>query len=181
MSYKEVTDLSEKSSQKGRNSCIMRPYILEDIPFICAGIEKYLPELPNYKNITVSKDRIAYLLKHNFGNVSSFQAWVLVDPKTNQLVGGGAGYCVPGMFTWDLVANDVFLFILPEWRSLRNVLMVMTAYKEWAKARGAKLIMASQIGGYRTEDFAKIMERQGYIAGGYQWMLRLDEAYLNRV
>lgn len=169
------------SPTKGKNNCVMRPYERSDIDFICEGVARFVPELPNYKDITVSKDRVKYLLSHNYGNASSFQAWVLIDPETNQLIGGVAGYCVPGMMTWDLVANDVFLFVLPEWRSLRNLLMLMVAYKEWAKARGAKLIMASYIGGHRSESMSKVMERQGYKEVGALWMLRLDEAYLNRV
>lgn len=173
--YNGVGDTSKNDfpkPTKGKNNCIMRPYILSDIPFICAGVKEFLPQLPNYKDITVSEDRIAYLLRHNYGNSSSFQAWMLIDPDTNQLVGGGAGYCVPGMFTWDLIANDVFLFVLPEWRSLRNVLMLMTAYKKWAQARGCKLIMATQTGGYRVDAMNEVMRRQGYIEAGSQWMLR---------
>lgn len=165
---------------RGKNDTYMRPYVLEDIPFIVAGVKQFVPELPHYKDITVSPDRVEYVLKNNISNTSSFAAWVLVDRETNQLIGGVAGYCVPGMLTWDLVANDVFLFVLPEWRSLRNLLMLMTAYKDWAKARGAKLIMASYIGGHRVESMAKVMVRQGYVEAGTLWMMRLDEAYLNR-
>ena len=165
---------------KGKNNCVMRPYELDDIPFMINGICRYVPELPHYKDITIAPSRIEYLLKNNFTNDSMMKAWVLIDPETNQLVGGVGGYCVPGMLTWDLVAQDIFLFVLPEWRSWRNLLMLMTAYKNWAMARGAKLIMASYTGGYRNETMAKIMVRQGYIEAGTLWMMRLDEAYLNR-
>lgn len=165
---------------KGKNACKMRPYVPSDIPFLVDGVCRFVPELPHYKDITVAPNRIEYLLKNNFGSDSMMKAWVLVDPETNQLVGGVAGYCVPGMLTWDLVAQDIFLFVLPEWRSLRNLLMLMTAYKEWAKARGAKLIMASYMGGHRIDSMAKVMVRQGYVEAGTLWMMRLDEAYLNR-
>jgi hypothetical protein len=163
-----------------KREVIIRPYILEDIDFLCDSVEQELPKLPNYKDITVSKKRLEYVLRNNFGNAAYFQCWVLVDTETHQLVGGGAGYCVPGMVTFDLIANDVFLFVFPEWRSLRNVGMLMVAYKDWAKARGAKMIMASVTGGYRTEAFDALMTRQGYQSCGKLWMLRLDDAYLNR-
>src|SRR6478735_3523630 len=125
--------------QKGKDAAVLRPYDPKDIPFLVDGVCTYVPQLPHYKDITVAPERIKYLLEHNFGGGTNFAAWVLIDPDTNQLVGGVAGYCVPGMLTWDLVAQDVFLFVLPEWRSLRNLLKLMTVYKEWAKARGAKL------------------------------------------
>lgn len=166
---------------KSKTETAMRPYHPSDTDFLVAGICKYVPELPHYKDVTIAPERIKYLLQHNFGGGSNFAAWVLVDPETNQLVGGVAGYCVPGMLTWDLVAQDVFLFVLPEYRSLRNLLKLMTVYKDWAKARGAKLIMASYMGGHRSESMAKVMVRQGYMEAGTLWMMRLDDGYLNRV
>lgn len=152
----------------------IRPYALSDLPFIVSTSVREVPKLPNYKGIEADPDRIEYLLKHNLGNASTFQCWVLVDPETQQLVGGVAGYCVPGMLFWDLVATDVFLFVLPEWRTLRNVVKLMTAYKMWAKSRGCKIINASYTGGYRTEEMAQLMKRQGYVEVGALWMLRLD-------
>ena len=50
----------------------------------------------------------------------------------------------------------------------------MVAYREWAKARGAKLINATQTSGYRMEQFDLIMRRQGYVEAGKHWMLRMD-------
>ena len=172
--------LPKTEKKRSKNECNIRPYALDDIPFLCAGAKKYIHELPNYKNITISERRLDYLLRHNHGSASHFQCWVLVDNVTNELVGAGAGYCVPGMATFDLVANDTFLFVHPEWRSMRNVVMLMTAYKQWAMARGAKMIMATQTGGYRVGAMNEIMRRQGYVEAGFQWMLRLDDAYLNR-
>jgi hypothetical protein len=154
--------------------CFIRPYELSDIPFIVDTVACHVPTLPTYKNIAVSKPRIEYLLKHNYGNASYFQCWVLIDKETKQLVGGSAGYCTPGMLTTDLVANDVFLFVLPEWRTLRHCTMCMIAYREWAKARGAKLINATQTSGYRMEQFDMVMRRQGYVETGKHWMLRMD-------
>lgn len=161
--------------------CIIRPYEKADIPAIVQKVVEEVPKLPNYKDIKVSSVRVEYLLSHNHGNASSFQCWVLLDKGTGELVGGGAGVCVPGMLSLDLVANDVFMFVAPEWRTLRHCLMILVAYKEWAKARGAKLIMATHTAGHRPEAFAEVMRRQGYVEAGRQWMLRLDDEYLNRL
>lgn len=164
-----------------KNDCHMRPYTLDDIPFLIAGAQKYVPQLPNYTNIIVSEKRLDYVLRNNLGNASYFQCWVLVDNNTGELVGAVAGYCVMAIISFDLVANDIFLFVKEEWRSLRNCVMLMVAYKDWAKARGAKLIMSTHTGGYEPELMDKLMIRQGYMRAGSQWMLRLDDAYLNRV
>jgi hypothetical protein len=153
--------------------CYIRPYEVSDIPFMVDSVCKYVPELPAYKNITVSSVRVEYILKHNHGNASHFQSWVLIDKKTNQLVGGSAGFCVPGMLTLDLVSNDVFLFILPEWRTLRHCCSLIVAYTQWAKARGCKLIMANQTSGYRIEALSAVMRRMGFEEVGKQFMLRM--------
>ncbi len=161
--------------------CIIRPYGLEDIPAIVDSVMVEVPNLPNYKNITMSRERITYVLTHNLGNASNFQCWILIDKETGQLAGGSAGYCVPSILSLDLQAQDVFLFVYPAYRTLRHCLMLLVAYKEWAKARGAKLITATHTGGHRAEAFSEVMRRQGYFEAGRIWHLRLDDEYLNRV
>lgn len=167
--------------QKTSKECIIRPYEKADIPAIIASVREEVPKLPNYENINIADNRLEYLLTHNHGNASSFQCWILVDKETGRLAGGAAGYCVPSMLSWDLVSQDLFMFVYPDWRTLRHCTMLLVAYKEWAKARGAKSIMATHTSGYRREAFSEIMRRQGYVEAGTLWMLRLDEAYLNRV
>lgn len=154
--------------------CFIRPYEKSDIPAIIKSVAEEVPKLPTYKNIKVADDRLNYLLTHNHGNASAFQCWLLIDKETKEIAGGSAGYCVPSMLSWDLIATDTFLFVYPEWRTLRHCLMLMTAYKEWAKARGAKTIIATHTSGLRPEAFSEVMRRQGYDEIGRQWMLRLD-------
>jgi hypothetical protein len=156
----------------------LRPYKLTDIEAICDAVEKYLPELPHYKDITVAKDRLSYLLRHNFGNSGYFQCWVL--ELDGELVGGVAGYCTQGMVTWDLIANDVFLYLVESQRTLRNVGLLMDVYKKWALARGAVLITATTTGGYKPEKFDILMRRAGYTYVGNLYHLRTDEAFLSK-
>lgn len=154
----------------------MRPYRLEDIPQITAAVKKYLPDLPHYKNITVAEDRLAYLLTHNFGRDAYFACWVLVDG--NKVVGGMAAYCTNGMVTWDLIANDVFLFVFPEYRTLKRANELVRAYKDWAMARGAVLITASVQSGYEPEQFDIFVKRLGFIQSGTLYHLRMDSEYI---
>lgn len=159
----------------------MRPYELKDIPQITAAVKKYLPELPHYKNITVAEDRLAYLLTQNFGRDSYFSCWVHAT-KEGEIVGGLAAYCIQGMVTWDFIANDVFLFIFPEYRTLVRANMLVRAYKEWAIARGASLITASVQSGYEPEKFDNFMRRLDFIPCGTLYHLRMDEAhYTNKL
>lgn len=149
----------------------LRPYEKRDIEIITLACEVFLPELPQYKDIKVDADRIKYLLEHNYGNSGYFQSWVLVD-ENDLPVGGGAGYCTAGMFTWDLIATDVFLFVLPQWRTLTNVNKLIAAYRAWGQARGAVIIQASQTGGYKIDLMDKLMHRNGFTNVGPNYHYR---------
>lgn len=157
---------------------IMRPYELKDIEQIVALVQEHVPKLPNYKNITIAPDRLSYLLRHNHGNASYFQAWVLVTDD-NKIVGGVAGYCTQGMLTWQYIASDSFLFIIEEYRSLKRAVALVNAYKKWALARGATLVTASVRGGYRPEEFDRFMKRLGFSPVGTIYHLRNDEGHLS--
>lgn len=159
------------------NETKMRPYRLEDVDQITAAVKKYLPELPHYKNITVAEDRLAYLLRMNFGRDSYFSCWVL-ENKDGKVVGGIAAYVIQGMVTWDLIANDVFLFIFPEYRTLARANMLVKAYKDWAIARGSVLITASVQSGYEPDKFDIFMRRLDFIPSGTLYHLRTDAAHV---
>jgi hypothetical protein len=47
----------------------------------------------------------------------------------------------------DYVADDIFMWVEPKYRSYANVRRLVGAFVEWAEARGAKLIRASHSGG----------------------------------
>ena len=159
------------------NELKLRPFELKDIPAICDKVEQYLPELPHYKNIKVAKDRLTYLMTHNYGRDSYFACWVL-EANDGQIVGGIAAYCVAGMVTWDLIANDVFLFVVPEYRTLKRANDLVKAYVQWAKARGAVLITASLQSGYEPEKFDIFIQRLGFRPSGSLYHYRLDEPYI---
>lgn len=145
----------------------VRAYTLKDVPGIVDGVYEHLHELPNYKNVTVSKERVAYLLNNNINNNGYFACWVVVNEQ-DEVVGGGGGFCTPGMMTWDLIANDIFLYVVPEYRSLHTVNKLINNYKVWATARDAKLIIASHTGGVFPEGsreamlYDAILKRHGF-------------------
>jgi hypothetical protein len=161
-----------------KKDTVMRPYQAKDIPFLIAGTQMFVPLLPQYEGIKVDPKRVEQLLSHNLGNQAYFQCWVLCDPHTDRPVGCGAGVCNVCAFNYDVVAQDVFLFVLPNWRSLVNLDKLMTAYKKWALARGATIIQSSQTGGYRVKEMNVLMRRKGYVEVGPMFHLRMDDEYL---
>ena len=105
-----------------------------------------IPQLPNYKMVTPNRERIRYVLTHHIDNGTAFGGWVLCD-SYDVPQGIGAGWCVANILSLDLTADDIFMWVEPEYRTYRNVAKLVHTYLEWAKARGAKLIRASHTGG----------------------------------
>lgn len=145
----------------------LRPYQPRDIPRMVEIIMNAIPQLPNYQMITPDPDRIRYVLEHNATGGTAFAAWVLCDSH-DRVQGGGGGWCVMNIMSTDMVADDIFMWIEPEFRSLPAVFRLVNAYVEWAKARGAKLIRASHTGGSfkkgskEQELYDKLLRRLGF-------------------
>ena len=124
----------------------IRHYRRGDIAYLVEQMVTIIPSLPHYKGIQVSKPRLTYLLEQNMNPQSGFAAWVLTDNEDTPQ-GGVAAYCAPALFSTDLVANDVFLYIDPAHRSLVNVDLLISTYVQWARSRVAKLIKATETAG----------------------------------
>lgn len=129
----------------------LRLYQERDIPRVLNMLMAAIPQLPNYAMITPNRDRILYVLEHNIMNAYAFAGWVLCDSH-DVPQGCGAAWCVMSLIAEDLVADDVFMWVEPEYRSYKNAAMLVTAYVDWCKARGAKLIRASHTGGSFPKD-----------------------------
>lgn len=151
----------------------IRRYEAKDIPHIIRLAQQYIPELPNYKGITVHEDRVKFLLDQNMNNDGSIMLQVLVD--ANDLpVGCIAAYCVTLLFSWEKVTNDIFLFIEPEWRALKYAKALVETYIEWAKARNVSMICASQASGYRSDELERFIKSFGFVEVGKLFHLHRD-------
>ena len=124
----------------------LRTYQPKDIPRALDLIMLALPQLPNYVMIKPDRERIKYVLTFNIDNAESFAGWVLCD--THDMVQGfGGAWCVRSLMSMDFVADDIFMWVEPEYRSYENVRKLVHTYRDWAIEKGAKLIRASHSGG----------------------------------
>jgi hypothetical protein len=124
----------------------LRLYEPSDIPRALDLIMLALPQLPNYAMIVPDRERIRYVLTFNVDNAESFAGWVLCDTH-NVVQGFGGAWCVRSLMSMDFVADDIFMWVEPEYRNLPNVRKLIHAYRDWAIEKGAKLIRASHSGG----------------------------------
>lgn len=148
-------------------------YTEEDIPEIVRICTECIRELPHYKGIEVEPSHLEFLLKNNMNNDAGMMVRVLRDPS-GRLVGGCAAYCVKLLFSKALTTNDIFIYVVPEWRSLPNFLKLFHTYKEWAIARGAKLICTTYTSGFRAEEMDAMIRRIGFTRVGNIYHLRRD-------
>jgi GNAT superfamily N-acetyltransferase len=147
--------------------CTVRMYGPHDIPRVIEIAMGALPRLPNYGMLTPDKDRIEYVLRHNIDNAAAFAGWVLCDSHDvpQGIVGG---WCVRNLMSLDYVADDIFLWIEPKYRTFRNANQLIQVYLDWAKAKDAKLIRASHSGGSfprgtrEWEMFDALLRRAGF-------------------
>ena len=145
----------------------LRVYQTRDIPRVIDMIMCAIPQLPNYKTITPDADRIRYVLVHNIDNATAFAGWVLCDSH-DIAQGMGGGWCVRNLMSLDLVADDIFMWVEPDYRTYKNTALLVHTYVDWAKARGAKLIRASHTGGSFPKGsrdaklYNKLLERLGF-------------------
>jgi hypothetical protein len=96
--------------------------------------------------ITPNPERIKYVLTFNIDNAEAFAGWVLCDTH-GTIQGIGAAYCICSIIALDYVADDIFMWVEHDYRTYENVRKIITAYKDWATEKGAKLIRASHSGG----------------------------------
>lgn len=139
----------------------LRRYTEADIPDLVEAACQYVPMLPNYRGVSVDRTRVEFILRNNVNNDAVISVFILVNEE-NQLVGGIMAYCVQLLFSWELVTNDIFLYIKPEYRSIVNLQKLSCAYRDWAIARGAKLIQASHTGGLHEEGMERYLKSMGF-------------------
>jgi hypothetical protein len=125
---------------------VHRVYEPKDIPRVLDLIMVALPQLPNYSMITPDRDRIEYVLRHNVDNAEAFGGWVVCDTQ-GVIQGFGGAWCVRSLMSTDLIADDIFMWVEPEYRTYANTRKLLVNYVIWAVEKGAKLIRASHTGG----------------------------------
>jgi GNAT superfamily N-acetyltransferase len=152
----------------------VRRYTEIDIPGIIDHAAREIPKLPNYKGVVVDPSRIKFMLDQNINNDGYFMTFVLLNER-EELVGGIGAYCVTMAFSWDRVCNDIFLFILPEYRTLPNALKLIAAYRDWALARKATIIGATYTGGGNDEGMDKLLKVAGFEPIGKLYHYRVKQ------
>jgi GNAT superfamily N-acetyltransferase len=145
----------------------LRQYEARDIPRGVEMIMTAVPQMPNYAMLRPDRGKIEFLLKHQLTNGLAFAGWVLCDSH-DVPQGFGAAWAVQSLVSYDVIGDDVFFWIEPEYRTYRNASKLYQILVDWCKARGARLIRASHTGGAFPPDsregklYDALLQRQGF-------------------
>lgn len=74
--------------------------------------------------------------------MQSANGLVLVVEKDGEVIGGIAATVVEQWYSFDRIATDISVFILPEHRGGTALARLLNAYREWAESRGAVYALA---------------------------------------
>lgn len=94
--------------------------------------------------------------------VSSSNYLVLVVEQDEQIIGGFIGFVCNHVFSSDLMACDLALYMDPDHRGGGAAAKLIKRYLAWAKNKGAKLITAGITTGVNTDTTARLYERLGF-------------------
>jgi len=144
-----------------KTKATIRRYQSKDQAVTVATCMKEIVALPHYQKLKIDPARLEFLLQETVHDETHMMVRVLVNEK-DEVVGGVCAYCVTQLLSWDKITGDLFLYVMPEYRTLNNVHQLIRAYVKWSKERGATLIQATHTGGYRPELMDALLRRAGF-------------------
>lgn len=114
----------------------------------------------NYRSIIFSKDKT---LVTGISIIADPMWCVRVcEGKDDEVIGMFVGYVSQFPFSYDLVASDFVLYVLPEYRGSTAALRLLGAYEAWAKSKEAKIINIGTTTGVNTDKVGEFYERLGF-------------------
>ena len=141
-----------------RNRTTIRPFTIHDIATLVDMTEREVPKIRAHRGVAIDRERVRQVLLDALDAPDRFCVFVLVNEEGN-VIGGIAGYITVHLLNWDKVAGDIFMFVDPEWRTLRNAVRLVTAYKDWAVSNGAKAVDAFLTNEDNVGPFSEMLRR----------------------
>lgn len=113
--------------------------------------------LPGKFDFIITLSNWSRLLGLNIGAI-----WIALDKDNTTIIGAIGAMIYPDLWNNDLVAMETFWFIHPDKRAGLTALKLLHEYEAWAKDRGAKRIIMSNVCSPNMQVLRKIYEAKGY-------------------
>lgn len=148
---------------------MIRELRVEDIPAVIR-LARMMHTEGAFAFLDFSTEKMARLFFHC---VESDDHLCLVAEKDGELVGGYMAYITPYYFGNDLLAQELALFIAPEYRGGSLAVKMTKRYMKWASDRGVKEIMAGASMGIKSDKVRSLYERLGFETIGFIFKKRI--------
>lgn len=132
----------------------------DDLPDIVV-LGRVMHQESSFAPMDYDVDRV----KETISDLMNKSQFVVVAEDTNgEVIGGMAGMVTQSWFGNDMVANDLALFVHPDYRGGLIVVRLVKAFVHWAKLAGAKQIRPGVVSGSRTAE--ALYDRLGFTRCG---------------
>lgn len=138
---------------------MIRPGKLEDIDTLIDLGRIMHAESPRWSRLTYNEDRVRKTLTTL---IDSPDGLVLVAERSGLMVGGIIACMSLDWMSDDRTAQELALFMLPEYRSSITPCRLISGLMAWAKIKGAAWVEAGVSTGVHVERTTELYERLGF-------------------
>ena len=138
---------------------MIRPFTLDDLPTM-VELGKIMHEESVYRDLDFNEDKIKDLALTYLANPE--RCWSAVAEVNGRIIGMYAGYITEYYFGKDLIAQDLLLFVDPTKRGGLAAVKLITAFEDWAFAKGVKEVCPASSTMVAPERTAMLYNLLGY-------------------
>lgn len=137
---------------------------LDVLDLIRLGKAYYENEAHNWQGMTINYPHLSNHMRNAVGDTEQL---LMVAEEDGKIV-GGIWMCVNDhVWTTDLIARDLFLFVLPEHRSFKLARSLILHMEMWAATKNVKKILVGAMSGINDNRAAiAVYKRMGYAHQG---------------
>lgn len=148
----------------------IRPYAREDWPAVYRLARMMHDESPVYREVSFAPEAIEEIERSILaGNLVCF-----VADGSEGIVGFFIGGLIPYFFSREFFAYDLALYVDPDLRGASGAaLRLFVAFREWAKASGARQIRIGVSTGIAHHKYGSFMRKMGLQPCGEMYSLNL--------
>lgn len=139
---------------------MIRAAVESDVDAMVAIGELMHAESPRYSRLAFNRAKVAHTLR---SLIASPDGLALVAELDGKLVGVALGFIEAEWFSDDRVAQELTLFVLPEYRGRTTAMRLLAAMDSWAEAAGMPYLQAGTTTGVKPELCAKLYEHLGFV------------------
>ncbi len=140
-----------------------------DVPIV-VNLARQAHEESNYSHLIFDHEKVAELARSMLPDPTV--RFCRVAGKNNEIFAMYAGFIAPYIFSYDLMASDLLLFVEPSRRGTMAAAKLMKEFEAWAFDNGALEIRPAITTGVKMSETKRLHEVLGYDTSGYTFVKR---------